>query len=61
MGVSKQFLLAVEHGKTQVGIDSIKQIARIVDTHVDSLLEMYFHDDLIKHVLNMNFILKKAS
>jgi transcriptional regulator with XRE-family HTH domain len=61
MGVNKQFLSAVEHGKKQVGIDFIKQIARILDTPADSLLEIYFRDILRKHGLNMNVIIKKAS
>jgi len=61
LDVNKQFLSAVENGKKQVGIEFIKQFARILDTPADSLLELYFRDILRKHGLNMHVSLKKAS
>ena len=61
LGVNKQFLSAVEHGRKQVGVEFIKKIARILDTPADSLLEIYFRDVLRKHGLNMNVTIEKAS
>ena len=60
IGVNKQFLSAVGHGKKQVGVEFIKQVSRILDTPADSLLEIHFRDILRKHGLNMNVIIKKS-
>ncbi len=61
LGVNKQFLSAVENNKKQVGIEFIKQIASILDTPADTLLEIYFRDVLRKHGLNRCVVVKKAS
>lgn len=61
LGVNKQFLSAVEHGRKQVGIEFIKQFSRIVDTPANSLLEIYFRDMLRKHGLDLQVTVKKAS
>ncbi len=60
LGVNKQFLSAVEHGRKQVGIEFIKQFSRIVDTPANSLLEIYFRDMLRKHGLDLQVIVKEA-
>lgn len=61
LGVSKQFLSAVENDRKQIGIEFIAAFAKILGTPSEPLLEIYFRDTLRKHGLNLQVKLSAAS
>ena len=61
IGVSKQFLSAVEHNRKDVGIGFAKKVASALGYSIEPLLELLIKQQLKRQRLNYTVEIKKAS